>query len=345
MSNRIEKNGTGVATTETGEEAQNLQALELTAKQRESLRQHTLGERGLLVSVKMGRFANAKCDREATTTYAGQQGISDDAVRVNKTLFGKSVITRVSTPYNQAREYARKTLLPWEDGKGFIAIGMYQEFRATMHSYFDKIDKAVAEVVDEWPDLLREAEQMLGKLFDPADYPTPEDFRKAWHHELVVEQIPSTDVRVAMNDAARKDLEQQIARHVAENAAKAWGSCAQQLAESLLHVAKILQDEGSESKRKAPIHNSLLENMTLQAKVTLTMAEAIGDKELQALAQRVVKATTGLSADVLRANPEFRKRMGKAVAELAEQASVEAAANESKTDSLFEELEGFATRD
>jgi hypothetical protein len=314
----------------------------LTKEQRDSIRTHGLPNRGLLLKLTAGRFNNKRMDRGATAELCDEKSASAAAVQVNKVLVSKQHLEPVTKHYNRLRDIIRTYCLPW-DGTGwvFVPIGVYEKVRAELSLAEADKDRAVDAVAEQWEQVIEEQRAQLGDLFDRNDYPDPDEFRAAWRTNVDVQQVPSTDIRLDMDDDAVRDIANQVHQMVSRNMTGAWSEAVTRLTESLQNVAKILNDQGSDEKRRAPIHDTLLENLRLQCSVVKAMGEAGGDKELLKLATAIEQDLLAFSTEMLRANPALRDRVGQKAAHAAERAGRECLRSSKKVDALMEELKDF----
>jgi len=323
-------------------------------QQRKEMRRHLLNERGLLIQPKASRFNNSRPDPVVTAEVCTNKKASRSAVRASKTLIPKQYLSKVSVPYNQLRDITRQRLLPWGgDGWSFCPIGIYQDVRAEYAAKENEIKAAVEDMIDNWDVMLDEIEAMgeawLGDMFDRADFPSPDEFRRAWQVEIGVQQVQSSDIRVAMDEAAAKDLEDQITKTVVANASNAWTAAATALAEGVQHAAKILGDQaieadpdnGVKGKRRAAVHETLLDNLQVQVDTALAMAETIDDPDLKKLATAVQRDLLQIPADTIRRNPAVRDKVAKKADALASKAQTEQVANEQRAEDWVDEMSDF----
>jgi len=329
-------------------------ALGLNADQRETLRTHRLSERGFLIKVTAKRVNNTRPDADATGELCDKQKASKTAVRVSKTLIPKTYLSPVTTIYNQIRDITRHKLLAWDDtGWRLCPIGIYQEVRAELNAKKTELHEAIQLVVDNWDTMMKEIKQMgdshLGKLFNPDDYPTAKEFQDMWDVEVSVQQIPSTDIRVVMDEASAADLEKQILQMVTANASKAWSQAANQLAQSVSHAAKILNDQGApakgetKAKRRSPVHDTLLSNLKVQVDTVKAMADAMGDTKLKKLALAVERDILQHDAETLRSNPAVRELVGKKATALSSQCNTEVVVNKANVSGMLDEMSDFTS--
>jgi hypothetical protein len=315
----------------------------LTKAQRESIRTHRLADRGMLLRVVASRFNNKRVDKRATKELCADKSASEKAVQVSKVLVSKEFLSPVTTEYNRIRDVVRKRCLPW-DGTGwvFVPIGVYQTVRAELSAAIAAKDTAVEDTAVKWEEVIKEQEPALGDLFNADDYPSPDEFRQAWDTNVEVQQIPSTDIRLDMDDDSVRDIANQVHKMVAGNLSGAWTESVNRLAESVKHAAAILHSTGDEDTRAAPVHDTLLENLKIQTDIVRAMGQAAGDKEMVKLADEVAREVLAFTAETLRTNPAVRGQVAKRADKLAQKVEIEKANTSKKVDAMMDDLGAFS---
>jgi hypothetical protein len=314
----------------------------LSDEQRKNLRLHKLPQRGLLLTPSVKRFPNSQMDKAITVELCNDQHASANEATVRKKLFSKEQITAVSTPYNQLRDLYRKKLMPWSTGTYFCPAEMYSEFIAEFTAAGKRLDAAVEKFATELEHIIKDRKDsdLLGGMFNESDYPDPDTFRQSWQWSIATSQVPSTDVRVKMDEAAARDVERELERAIADNAAKIWRHAATQLAEGVAHVAKILSDTGEGKARKSGVFPTLLSNLQCQIDMAKGMAASIGDESLGKLAAQVEKDLMAVDTETIKANPAIKDEVARKARNLISPTRGEVAANEAKAEQLFKDLDG-----
>ena len=126
-----------------------------------------------------------------------------------------------------------------------------------------------------------------------------------------------------------------------KNLAGAWEEAMTRLSDGLSNASTILNDKGTDSKRRAPVHDSLLENLRTQAGIVRAMGQTLDKPEMVKLATRVEQELLRFSAATLRANPDVRDRIGKKCAEVSNKAKLEAHTTAKRMDEMMDEMEDF----
>ena len=311
-----------------------------TRKKAPVKRTHKLSERMLMVKASMGRSPNTITDKSLTADILERSGCASGAAVGKKELFAKVDISSVTTPYNQARSIVDEMTLPWGAGWKCIPVGKYQEFIGKMNAKFLEIDKAAVAFAGDIDDLVNRQSIRLGLLFNHDDYPSAQQFVEFWHHNIETQAMPSSDIRIALDDDMVQDIQHQTEKALAERFSGAWQEVAERLAKSIAHVSKILNSDGS-GGRKSPVNATLIENLKVQVEVTREMAVAVDDHDLINLANEVERKLLQVPAEALAANPSVKEAVGKDAQHLATRAAREVQAVDKRVQDMVNEFEGY----
>jgi len=319
-----------------------VQKTDLAASMPKLTRAHTLSERMLLVKKPMGRFSNTITDRNLTADIIAKSGCISGAASGRKELFDPTLLSPMTTPYNQNRELDTKMTLPWSGGGWHaVAVGQYSEYKAKSNAKHEEVLAEARKFAANLPAHIEAQRYRLGTLFDIGDYPTAEEFMNCWHYKIQTSQIPSTDVRVALDDEERQDIANQVAKENAELFAGAWRSVVEKMAAGIAHVAKILGSDGA-GGRKSPVNATLIPNLKAQVDLAREMGVAVDDHDLIDLANEVEAKLLQLESDTLARNPLAKEQVAKDAQHLATRAAREVVAVDARVNAMVNEFGGFA---
>jgi len=305
-------------------------------------RGHGIADRLLLTKHMGGRMQNTITDRSLTQDILDASGADKDAVAGKKVLFDILTLSPVTTPYNQTRTYTSEMTMPWgKSGWRCIAVGKYEDYIAKQNTKFMELDIAVEAFADNIEGHIQAQQRRLGSLWRYEDYPTADEFRSYWHHKIETDQVASTDVRAKVDAAQRGDIEMQIKSRLAEQFSSVWQEAAERLAASVQHVAKILNSDGANGKRRSPVNLTLIENLRTQVEVTREMAVAVDDTNLLNLTREVEEKLLQIPAEQLAANEGVKATVGKEAEFLATRAAREVVAVDKRVQDMLTEFSEY----
>jgi|TARA_R110000824_G_scaffold745_1_gene4658 hypothetical protein len=175
-----------------------------------------LGEKALLVRLSVKHPSFAKTDKAVSLEVADSKNANKKAVKVIKTTIDtthqsyKGVKTARGKLYNL---FASETA-PWsEDGWYIIKAQGYDRFTEAMREARDSFDVAVADFLKVYPELVDQAPDRLGDLYDASLFPSVEDCKELFYVDIEVRPVPEAgDFRVAMSADDKQKIATQIQR-------------------------------------------------------------------------------------------------------------------------------------
>jgi len=175
-----------------------------------------LSEKALLVRLSVKHPSFAKTDKAVSLEVADSKNANKKAVKVIKTTIDtthqayKGVKTARGKLYNL---FASETA-PWsEDGWYIIKAQGYDRFTEAMREARDSFDVAVADFLKVYPELVDQAPDRLGGLYDASLFPSVEDCKELFYVDIEVRPVPEAgDFRVAMSADDKQKIATQIQR-------------------------------------------------------------------------------------------------------------------------------------
>jgi hypothetical protein len=271
-----------------------------------------LAERALLVQLNISQWSARKYDKRVSKAVSDSSNASSDAGRYNKALLpGADKLEAVHKMSTKIRnEYYRQTL-PWSiEGTQLLTADNYMDFMADMGQLKGEWEALVNDFVNEYPRLVSAAQQKLGDLYEPDDYPPVGTIREKFRIGMNKMPVPTTDIRVSLAadelDSIRADIESSVRK--AEQAAM--GELWDRLYKRVKHIADSLSDP--DKKFQA----SLLEN-AWELCAILPKMNVAGDPNLEQMRRELEAALNGKNPDVLRTSPAVRADTAKKAADIA----------------------------
>ena len=129
--------------------------------------------------------------------------------------------------------------LPWDDnGYRVLPAAAYMEHTEKMRELANQFTPAVESLVEQFEQLVSEAEVRLGGLFRADDYPTSRELRSKFSFETRVMPLPDAgDFRVALGDEEKERIKREITAAVEASLQVASRELWQRLYEAVKHMA------------------------------------------------------------------------------------------------------------
>jgi hypothetical protein len=260
-----------------------------------------LNDRALLVQLSISQWTARKYDKKATRQVADANGTTMDAGRYNKALLPMNdLLDHVHKKTTHIRQKFYDNTLPWGiEGTMMLPTANYLSFMSEFRKERDDWNSLVNNFVGNYDSMVRDAQRILGSLYDPADYPSSVDIRNKFNMDMAVFPVPSTDFRVSIGSAELSRIQQDVERRVQEAQSKAMTEVWQRLYDRVKHMAEKLADP------KAIFRDSMLEN-TREICALLPRLNFSDDPHLEAMRQQV-EASLIKHPDALRNDPDLRR--------------------------------------
>ena len=264
---------------------------------------------GVTTELKISVWTANKIDRSATSeVLSTNDARSRDAGQFRKNLMSGS------RPRKDIQDYAalcrnKHSYLtsPWNDqGTRFLLTALYFDHKEQMGAretvFWQMVDKFIAQ----YPNLVELAKQNLGKLFDPADYPTAAEVRTKFNWVCNYEPVAPNHWAVEFAEEVKADLSQQYEAHYSKKMATIAREPWDRLHKLLIDTSKKLNDEiGPEKKR---YHETLITNAQELCPM-LTALNLTKDPKLEEARRSLEKAFATADIEQIKENPVYRENM------------------------------------
>lgn len=184
---------------------------------------------GMLVRFQSSVWTARKMDKDATREAKATAGAKEKAgVRVYKSVIAADALERIKKIKNAAYIEHCKRTVPWAyEGPGAITAEGYPSYKAAMAQYEKQFYAAVEAFYAVYAEERESARDYLGRMFDPADYPTTDSLRNKFAFRISVEPMPEAEhfrvvglpdaevAEIKKDIAANKDAAMQNANNVA----------------------------------------------------------------------------------------------------------------------------------
>lgn len=206
-----------------------------------------LNEKCLLVNLHITAWSGRKLDKQITNETNRQHGAAADAGRYNKQLIAPEALKAIGRAAGDARTYHYAHTLPWaDDGARILPAAQYLDYTAEMRRLKSAWENAVRGFVADWPAHQQAAMLRLNGMYNPADYPTPDQVERAYTWNIECSPLPTgEDFRAALSEdecaAIRADIERRTTDRLAAAQRELWD----RLFAAVRHMAEKLQDPKS----------------------------------------------------------------------------------------------------
>jgi len=161
----------------------------------------TITSSSMLVELNISCWTAAKIDKRVTRKAAEDNNAIDSAGKYEKNLMAGSSLRKELADYAAACRLRHNQLtMPWCDrGPRLLPTSMFFDYKQEFGGRQTYFEDKIARFVREYPVLQTQAQQALGAMFNPEDYPSVEAVRNKFGFNMVFSPVPeSGDFRLDM---------------------------------------------------------------------------------------------------------------------------------------------------
>lgn len=261
----------------------------------------------MTVSLHMGVWKGYRLDKQASADVTQRASAAGDAARVNKHLVPKDALKNVETAANAIRLHFHKHTLPWKDnGDRLLTRAMYFVFMPEHGALVHTFRQAVEEfVTTTYPSAREQAAFRMGKLFNPEDYPHPDELRQRFYVRMDTDVVTTAnDFRVEIDEAHAQQIRGDIERAVESRITGAMMDVWTRIADTVGHFASKMADPNS------IFRDSTVENLEELIRL-LPALNVTNDPHITALHEAMLDRLTGYQPKDLRKSKASRAQAAK----------------------------------
>jgi hypothetical protein len=271
-----------------------------------------LTDRALLVQLAISQWTARKFDRRTTEAVAQANNVSDVVGRYNKALLPlNNTLARIHKHTAAIRQEFYKNTLPWGlEGSRILPTENYLSFMQEFRNHKYKWQTLVDEFCDNYGSAKAQAQQVLGTLYDPNDYPDEHAIRNKFSLDMAVFPVPTNDFRVELSDGELASIQQDIEARVQSASQQAMRDVWERLYEKVTHISNKLSDPS------AIFRDSMVENAR-ELCALLPKLNFADDPDLEAMRVDVERKLVSHHPDALRNDPILRADTAKEASAMA----------------------------
>jgi len=268
-----------------------------------------LDQRALLIRLSIRQWSGRKLDKKVTLDINSTNLAAPDAGRFNKLLIPREALMPCGHLATMARTLVDRNSLPWTyDGTRIATIEAYEGIMAAIGHIRNQFLDAAEELIQSMPDHIAQAPSRLGKMWNPADYPSTEKLRQSYGFDVEVMPVPTADdfrvQGIADLESIKVDIERRINERVGIAVSDAW----QRIHDTCADVADRLVAYETSTGRQGAFRNSIMGNVTALADA-LPALNLTGDPRLAAMAEDLRHRLAAYDPDELRKHSYAREEV------------------------------------
>lgn len=265
----------------------------------------------VLVEMNISVWTANKLDKSATEKVVSDNAAVQNAAQVRKNLMAGTTLRKDIADYAAGcRLWHNTRTLPWADkGARLLSTSLFMDYKSEANVRRDTFNKMVDTFIQQYPSLVQTANNYLGTLFNPEDYPSVDEVRSKFGFRLVFSPVPeSGDFRLQVAEQDLNDLRQQYETNFNDRLAEAMREPWDRLHKLLTGMSEKLTDVDGEDESKKRYHDTLITNAQSLCSL-LTHLNVTKDAKLEQARRDLELTMLGADIDAIKESPEVRKGM------------------------------------
>lgn len=249
----------------------------------------------LLVSLSVSKPTLTQKDHKATDDAEAANN-AHGAGHYRKNLYPKHLIQPIMTIESSARAFIEANTYMWNRGEYLLPTTKFMEFTQNIGTYELQFSQAVTAFLNNWSNVMLQAQQTQGDMFDPTAYPDTSTLKDDFRFKVVYRPVTdATDFRVQMESEEIDALREQVERETKEsmdNLLKAPLRRLQAVMEKLKEVTgkadrEVVNKKTGALEMKPPLfRDSAVDNITYEIDLLRAFVDVLPDS-IQKLATSV----------------------------------------------------------
>jgi hypothetical protein len=254
-----------------------------------------------------------KLDKDATTKVVTDAVAVSNAAQVRKNLMAGTTMRKDIADYAAGcRLWHNTRTLPWSDkGVRLLPTSLFLDYKNEANVRRNNFTQMVDGFMVQYPALVQTANNYLGKLFNPEDYPSADEVREKFGFRLVFSPVPEAgDFRLDVAAQELDDLRQQYDAAFGDRLADAMREPWERLHKLLVGMSEKLTDKEvvGDDEPKKRYHDTLITNAQGLCSM-LTHLNITNDPKLEEARRQLELLMLGADIDTIKESPEVRKDM------------------------------------
>lgn len=266
----------------------------------------TISNAAMLTELNISVWTANKIDKEASRKVVDDNHAAADSGHFRKNLMAGSTLRKDIADYAAGcRLWHNTRTIPWADrGPRLLPTSLFFDYKTEANARETYFNNKVSEFLLAYPRLVHTAQNYLGDLFDPTDYPDTDEVRSKFGFRLVFSPVPDAgDFRLDLPkqelDAMRTQYESHANERVEAAMQEQWGK----LHDMVSRMSEKLTEPEDEDKRRW--HDTFITNAQEMCAM-LTHLNITRDPTLEEARRGLERAIAGVDIDDIKDSEDTR---------------------------------------
>ena len=275
----------------------------------------SIKDNALIVSLTVRKPQLSQKDEKATHDAEAANNAAG-AGKYTKDLYPKALIAPIVAVESAARAYIERNTYPWGRGRGSDLLPMtkFMDFATRLGEFELQFSQAVTVFLNNWSNVMLEAQKRQGDMFDANAYPDVSDLKAQFTFEVGYTPVTDlTDFRVAASEAEKAVIAGAVERDLIRAQEQLVSEPLKRLRDAVEKLATVtgasrtkVNAKTGETEQVATIfRDTLIENLLHEVSMITEFADLLPDN-VKAVA--VAAKDIAPHPDALRVDPDLRTK-------------------------------------
>lgn len=270
----------------------------------------SISSSSILVELNISVWTANKLDKRVTDSVLVSNGaMSADAGQFRKNLMAGTTIRKDIADFAaNCRLWHNQTSLPWADrGARLLPTSLFLDYKTEANRRKAQFDHMVEHFIREYPTLEAQAQQHLGALYNPDDYPSVDEVREKFGFKMVFTPLPEAgDFRLDVANEDLEELRKQYDSNLSSRLNEAMQSQWDKLHDMLTRMSEKLVEPEDEDKRRW--HDTFITNAHEMCRM-LGHLNVTQDPKLEEARIKLERAIAGVDIDDIKGDIDVRENV------------------------------------
>jgi hypothetical protein len=179
----------------------------------------SIKEHALLVSLTVNKPQMTQKDVKATAD-AETANNAHNAGQYRKDLYPKTLVQPILTVESSARAFIERNTYMWDRSLYLLPTAKFMDFAERMGKFELEFNQSVTAFLNNWSNVMHQAQQAQGALFDANAYPDLSDLKSDFRFRVNYRPVTDAgDFRVQLQEEELSSLRQQVEASTQESMA------------------------------------------------------------------------------------------------------------------------------
>ena len=219
----------------------------------------------VLVDLNISIWTARKLDKKVSEEINVAKNTTTNAGNYSKNLLaGSGTLAEINKYAAGIRHWHNTQTLPWSDnGTRMLPMANFMEYKQGLNTRIQTLQTLFDKFYIEYPQLVNDAANKLGSLFDVSEYPDLDTVKSKFRCKYIFSPMPEAgDFRIDAENDLKRELSEQYEEEKNIKLTEAMNEAWNRLHDVLLHMSERMEDTVDEKGEKVrkKFRDSVLEN-------------------------------------------------------------------------------------